>query len=68
MNENRSLMKIIINIKTRDKKNLTKKIHGGEGKISGDQFSGGNFFWGAIFSRSFFLGGVFPKTEKIRGC
>ena len=56
-------MKIIIKIKTRDKKNLTKKIHGGEGKISG-----GNFFWGAIFSRSFFLGGVFPKTEKIRGC
>ena len=67
MNENRFFlwMKILIKIKTRDKKKFTKKFHGGN-------FPGGNFpwwqffLWGMFrgqFSRGIFSGGIFPKLK-----
>ena len=64
MNENRFFlwMKILIKIKTRDKKKFTKKFHGGQ--FSGGQFSLGGIFRGQ-FSRGIFSGGIFPKLKII---
>ena len=64
MNENRFFlwMKILIKIKTRDKKKFTKKFHGGP--FSGGQLSLGGLFRGQ-FSRGIFSGGIFPKLKII---
>ena len=56
--------KIIIKIKTRDKKKFTKKFHGGQ--FSGRQFSFGAIFRpGVQFSRGQFSGGAFFLEPKF---
>ena len=56
--------KMIIKIKTRDKKNFTKKIFMGwrEGQIFGGQFSWGKFFLGGNF-----MGGNIPESIFLMG-
>ena len=60
LNENRFFLRaeILIKIKIRDKKKLTKKSHGRQ--FSGRQFSWETIFWGAIFQ------GVFFQEEFFR--
>ena len=57
-------MKIIIKIKTRDKKKLSKKNHGGGVNFRGPIFRGAIFVLGAIFSGAFFPGAFFLKPKK----
>ena len=63
MNENRFFLwtKILIKIKTRDK----KKIHRRQFSERGRGVVGGNFP-GGPFSGGLFRGGIFPRTGLIR--
>ena len=72
--ENRFFLwtKILIKIKTRDKKKLIKNIHGvqfSKGQCSGGQFFEGHFFRGQFSGRhfpgGFFLGAFFLEPLKI---
>ena len=75
MNENRFFLwaKIVIKIKTRDKKKFTKKIHGGgggqfsKGQFSGGHFSGGQFSLGTIFREAIFRGAFFLEPLSVMG-